>query len=138
MAAVVCSLLPLMALLAGLTSYFTSGMQKKEQQTYAVAAGIAEETISSLRTVSAFCKQYYHLERYAEKLNISKWMGIRKSVMFGFSVGGLMLVMFGSYGLAFYYGPKLIAKKEISVSDMMTAFFSILMGAMSIGSAFPG
>ncbi len=127
-----------MAMAGAATSYFVSGLQSKEQKNYAEASGIAEETISSMRTVAAFCKQPYHLQKYADKLTITKLTGIRKSVLFGCSLGSVFIVMFGSYALAFWYGPKLIANGELDVQGMMTAFFSVLVGAMSVGNAFPG
>ena len=65
-------------------------------------------------------------------------IGIKKSLFFGLSLGCVFIVMFSSYALAFWYGPRLIAAGELDVSGMMTAFFSVLIGAMSIGNAFPG
>ncbi|XP_075244761.1 ATP-dependent translocase ABCB1-like isoform X2 [Convolutriloba macropyga] len=138
LAAVICSLLPLMAMAGAATSFFVSGRQSKEQKNYAEASGIAEETLSSMRTVAAFCKQRYHLEKYGVKLRLTKMIGIKKSLFFGLSLGCVFIVMFSSYALAFWYGPRLIAAGELDVSGMMTAFFSVLIGAMSIGNAFPG
>ena len=51
--------------------------------------GIAQEAISSMRTVAAFCRQPYHLAKYVEQLKITKRTGIRKAVLFGISLGKL-------------------------------------------------
>ena len=138
LAAVVCCGMPLIALSGAWQKHFISEMQTKEQHSYAVAGGIAQETISSIRTVTAFCKQNYHLGKYAERLKFSTAYGVRKSVLFGLSLGLLYGFVFGFYGLATWYGPRLIADGEIDISDMMTSLTSIMTAAMAIGMAFPG
>jgi ATP-binding cassette subfamily B (MDR/TAP) protein 1 len=60
-------------------------------------------------------------------------------------MGSIMFVMFGTYALAFWYGSTLIAHGTInSVSgtpwtggDVVTVFFSVIMGAFAVGQAGP-
>ena len=130
--------MPLIVVSGAWQKYVISDMQTKEQHSYAVAGGIAQETFSSIRTVTAFCKQDYHLSKYADRLKVSKIYGIRKSVMFGLSLGLLYGFVFSFYVLAVWYGPRLIADDEIDVAEMMTSLTSIMTAALALGQAFPG
>ena len=71
-------------------------------------------------------------------MKVSTAYGVRKSVLFGLSLGLLYGFVFGFYGLATWYGPRLIADGEIDISDMMTSLTSIMTAAMAIGMTFPG
>jgi ATP-binding cassette subfamily B (MDR/TAP) protein 1 len=48
-----------------------------------------------------------------------------------------MCVVFGSYGLAFWYGGKLIIEKGYTGGKIMTILFAVLTGASSLGNATP-
>ena len=43
-----------------------------------------------------------------------------------------MLVMFSTYGLAFWYGSTLVDSGIIPVGSLLTAFFAVLVGAFSL------
>ena len=61
-------------------------------------------------------------------------MGLMRGSLTGVSNGLLYLCMYGTYGLAFWYGSTLVFKEEIDVGDMMTTFFGIVIGAFAIGT----
>jgi len=113
----------------------TAVYTEKELNAYAKAGNIAEEVISSMRTVAAFGGQFKEIERYQKNLNAARTVGIRKSALFGLALGSLMLIMFGMYGLAFWYGSTLMFSGELVVGDLLTAFFNALIGAFSLGIA---
>ena len=60
-------------------------------------------------------------------------MGIKKGLTQGVGTGALMFILFSMYGLAFWYGGTLVKTGEIEVGDLLTAFFSVLTGAFSLG-----
>ena len=64
-------------------------------------------------------------------------MELAKATMSGGFLGWAFGVMFMGYGLAFWYGPKEIIRGNMTVSDVMITFFSVLMGALSVGQAGP-
>ena len=138
LAAIVCSLVPFLVVASSVAGFSMSSLQSKEQRHYAEASAVAEETISSIKTVAAFSKQNHHIAKYVEKLKKAKIYGIWKTAIFGVSVGAVYFLVFGSFAVAFWYGPRLIARGELSVQHMMTALFSVLFGAMSIGCAYTG
>jgi ATP-binding cassette subfamily B (MDR/TAP) protein 1 len=71
--------------------------------------------------------------------------GIQGSVISAASMGSVMAIMFFAYGLALWYGSKLIGDGTINPStgvaytggDIVAVFFSVLMGSFAIGQAAP-
>lgn len=123
---------------------------KKELTAYAKAGAVAEEVISSIRTVVAFggeeieSKRFvnvhnfsnletFYIFRYDANLIPAKKLGIQKGLTNGLSLGFLQILIFGTYGLAFWYGSTLIFDGELKIGDMLTCFFSVLIGAFSLG-----
>ena len=71
--------------------------------------------------------------RYTENLDEAEKVGIKKGLVAGVGTGALMFILFSMYGLAFWYGGTLVKTGEIEVGDLLTAFFSVLTGAFSLG-----
>ena len=46
-----------------------------------------------------------------------------------------MVVLFGSYALAFWYGSSMVREGEISAGNVVCVFFSVLIAAFSLGNA---
>ena len=59
--------------------------------------------------------------------------GIKKGFINGASMGTIFLVMFSTYGLGFWYGSRLVFDNEISVGNLLTSFFGVLIGSFSVG-----
>ena len=81
-----------------LLSIFTS----KEQKEYAVAGAVAEEVLSSVKTVKAFGGEEKELMRYCEQLKSAKLLGAKKGALSGTAIGVIYLVIFGVYALALW------------------------------------
>ncbi|CAD6237270.1 unnamed protein product [Miscanthus lutarioriparius] len=62
---------------------------------------------------------------------------ILEGLINGFGMGSVFCILFSSYGLAFWYGGKLIADKGYTGGKIITVLFAVLTGAMSLGSATP-
>ncbi|KAF3819093.1 hypothetical protein GH733_013243 [Mirounga leonina] len=109
----------------------------KELAAYAKAGAVAEEALGAIRTVIAFGGQNKELERYEKHLENAKKIGIKKAISANISMGIAFLLIYASYALAFWYGSTLILSKEYTIGNAMTVFFSILVGAFSVGQAAP-
>ena len=75
------------------------------------------------------------LHRYNLNLLDAKAVGVRKGITTGVSLGTVFLIMFSTYGLAFWYGSELVFSGEpnFDFGKMLTTFFSVLIGAFSLG-----
>eukprot|EP01105_Mastigella_eilhardi_P006960 TRINITY_DN1844_c0_g1_i3.p1 TRINITY_DN1844_c0_g1~~TRINITY_DN1844_c0_g1_i3.p1 ORF type:complete len:1177 (-),score=251.27 TRINITY_DN1844_c0_g1_i3:9-3503(-) len=137
MSLVIISVTPLMMVSAGAMSIIMKKFTTKGQSAYANAGGVAEEVIACIRTVTSFGLQKKETRRYEQPLAQSKSMGLRKGFVAGGTIGGTLFILFCSYGLAFWYGSKLIRDGEMSAGKVTTVFFAIMMGAMALGQAAP-
>uniref|UniRef100_A0AC35FBA3 p-glycoprotein n=1 Tax=Panagrolaimus sp. PS1159 TaxID=55785 RepID=A0AC35FBA3_9BILA len=131
------SLSPLMILTGVFLAKLMSESTSKEAKQYAVAGAIAEEALTSLRTVYAFNGQNYECQRYNKALDAGKLNGVIKSAYVGAGLALTFLVMFGSYCLAFWVGTNFVVDKYMDAETLITVFFSIMMGSMALGQAGP-
>ncbi|XP_008260013.2 ATP-dependent translocase ABCB1 isoform X1 [Oryctolagus cuniculus] len=134
---VILAISPVLGLSAALWAKIMSSFTDKELLAYAKAGAVAEEVLAAIRTVIAFGGQQKELERYNKNLEEAKRIGIKKAITANISVGVAFLLMYASYALAFWYGTTLVISKEYSIGQVLTVFFSVLVGAFSIGQASP-
>ncbi|XP_062035527.1 ATP-dependent translocase ABCB1 isoform X1 [Lepus europaeus] len=134
---VILAISPVLGLSAALWAKIMSSFTDKELLAYAKAGAVAEEVLAAIRTVIAFGGQQKELERYNKNLEEAKRIGIKKAITANISVGVAFLLIYASYALAFWYGTTLVISKEYSIGQVLTVFFSVLVGAFSIGQASP-
>ncbi|KAM8980890.1 ATP-dependent translocase ABCB1-like [Sarcophilus harrisii] len=134
---VILAISPVLGLSAAIWAKILSSFTEKESLAYAKAGAVAEEVLAAIRTVIAFGGQKKALKRYNRKLEEAKNIGIKKAITANISMGIAFLLIYASYALAFWYGTSLILSNEYSIGQVLTVFFSILMGAYSIGQASP-
>uniref|UniRef100_A0A7N6BEQ6 Bile salt export pump n=1 Tax=Anabas testudineus TaxID=64144 RepID=A0A7N6BEQ6_ANATE len=131
---VIVSASPLIGVGAGLMALLT-GM---ELQAYAKAGAVADEVLSSIRTVAAFGGEKKEVQRYDRNLISAQRWGIRKGLIMGFFTGYMWLVIFLCYGLAFWYGSSLVVDtEEYTPGTLLQVFFGVLIAAMNLGQASP-
>lgn len=69
-------------------------------------------------------------ESYDEKIMVAYNTMKKQGLASGFGLGTVMLTVFGSYGLAVWYGSKLIIEEGYKGGQVMTVIFSIMNGGM--------
>ncbi|KAL6115511.1 abcb11 [Pungitius sinensis] len=129
---------PLIGVGAGLMAVFVAKLTGMELQAYAKAGAIADEVLSSIRTVAAFGGEEKEVQRYDKNLISAQRWGIRKGLIMGFFSGYMWLVIFLCYGLAFWYGSSLVVDtEEYTPGTLLQVFFGVLIAAMNLGQASP-
>ncbi|NXH93162.1 MDR1 protein, partial [Edolisoma coerulescens] len=135
---VVMSVSPLLAASAAVWSTLLASLTAKELSAYAKAGAVAEEILTAIRTVVAFNGQQKALEKYDANLEMAKHVGMKKSITTNTCLGLSQFFIFGSYALAFWYGTKLTAEDpHYDIGRVLIVFFSVLVGAFSLGQAAP-
>ncbi|XP_049957820.1 ATP-dependent translocase ABCB1-like [Schistocerca serialis cubense] len=136
--------LPVSVIAISIVGFATSRIAKKEMSKYAQAGAIAEEVLSSLRTVIAFGGREKEVERYEKNLLSAKKLNVRRNLLNGLGFGILWFVIYASYALAFWYGVGLIIEDMYKTDDkvydaatMITVFMGCMTGFMSFGAASP-
>uniref|UniRef100_A0A8C3S2A9 ATP-binding cassette sub-family B member 5 n=1 Tax=Chelydra serpentina TaxID=8475 RepID=A0A8C3S2A9_CHESE len=105
---------------------------------YAKAGAVAEEVLSSVRTVVAFGGQEKEINR-SDSLNKAKNLGIKKAIASKLSLGFLYLIINGCYGLGFWYGTTLILDENTgySIGTVLAIFFCVTFSSYCLGTAAP-
>uniref|UniRef100_A0A3Q1EJ24 ATP-binding cassette, sub-family B (MDR/TAP), member 11a n=1 Tax=Acanthochromis polyacanthus TaxID=80966 RepID=A0A3Q1EJ24_9TELE len=133
---VVIAVSPLIGLAAGLMA--VSRLTGRELKAYAKAGAVADEVLSSIRTVAAFGGEEKEAERYDKNLVEAQNWGVKKGTIIGVFQGYLWCIIFLCYALAFWYGSQLVIDtKELSPGGLIQVFFGVLMAAMNLGQASP-
>ncbi|XP_072268652.1 ATP-binding cassette sub-family B member 5-like [Pyxicephalus adspersus] len=128
---------PLMAFSSAFCSKMLVSLTSKELTAYAKAGAVAEEVLSSIRTVVAFGGQEKEIKRYTNNLGEAKKLGIKKAIASQLALGFVYLFVYASYGLGFWYGTILILGDQgYTIGDALVVFFSVVISSYCIGQAF--
>lgn len=136
LALVLTSCLPFLSGAAYLLSQALGTGSEKSQKAYAGAADVAQQVLSSIRTVFAFGGEEKVKKRYAEQLDIAEKLGLRNQLFNGSGLGSIQFFVFNTYGLAFWFGNSLIPDK-MNTGQVLNVIFAIIIGAFSLGNASP-
>ncbi|KAI8847954.1 P-loop containing nucleoside triphosphate hydrolase protein [Chytridium lagenaria] len=139
LALVLCSVFPLLAGVATLMGRAIKSRTGQGTDSYAQAGAIAQEALSAIRTIVAFGGEKREIARYKIKLEEGEKSGRKIVLVNAASIGAVMCVIFSTYSLGFYYGGTLIGTGpgDLSGGDVLNVFFSIIIGAFSLGQAGP-
>ncbi|KAM4705145.1 ATP-binding cassette sub-family B member 5-like [Rhinophrynus dorsalis] len=127
---------PLIAISAALSAKMMVSLTSKELSAYAEAGAVAEEVLSSIRTVVTFGGQEKEIKRYTGNLGAAKKYGIKKSIVSQLALGLVYFIIYASYGLGFWYGTTLIlGDMGYTIGNTLVVFFSVVLSSYCIGQA---
>ncbi|XP_045504578.1 multidrug resistance protein homolog 49-like isoform X2 [Colias croceus] len=140
---VILSCAPVIIATTAVVAKIQSSLTTQELKAYSVAGVIAEEVLSSIRTVVAFGGEEKEIERYSKRLHPTQSMGVRKGVFSGIGSGVMWFIIYATYALSFWYGVGLILESRqeeqpvYTPAVLMIIFFSVLQGAQNVGLTAP-
>ncbi|KAK4395040.1 ABC transporter B family member 19 [Sesamum angolense] len=111
------------------------GLTAKEEGSYRRAGSIAEQAISSIRTVISFVAEDALAEKYADFLKRSVPLGAKLGFAKGAGIGVIYLVTYSTWALAFWYGSLLVSRKELKGGDAIACFFGVNVGGRGLALA---
>jgi ATP-binding cassette subfamily B (MDR/TAP) protein 1 len=86
---------------------------------------IAEESISTIRTVVAFGIQSKLSKLYDSHLYYAKKEGIKRGILNGAGLGAISFFTYTTYALTFWYGSTLILKAELNPGDVSIKYLAL-------------
>lgn len=98
-------------------------------ESYGVAGGIAEQAISSIRTVYSYVGENHTLNIFSSALQKTMELGIKQGFAKGLMLGS-MGVIYISWGFQAWVGTMLITDKGEKGGDVFVAGFNVLMGGL--------
>lgn len=136
-------IMPILSIAMGVISKIQAAVSGEELQAYGAAGAVAEEVLSSIRTVVSFGGEEKEIERYNQCLIPASKKGIRRGLLTSIGAALIWFCIYAGYALAFWYGVKLIVDgrdqetPEYKPSTLIIVFFNVMLGAMGIGQTAP-
>ncbi|KAJ7957664.1 ABC transporter B family protein [Quillaja saponaria] len=108
----------------------------KMKEAYGVAGGIAEQAISSVRTVYSYVAENQTLERFSSALDKSLELGIKQGLTKGVVIGSMGL-MYVTWAFQSWVGSILIIEKGEKGGHVFISEICTIWGGLSIMSVLP-
>ena len=145
LALVFVALAPLTILAAHFISISNSRGAESTKRAYAKCGGYADEAITAVRTVYAFCCEEYEKRKYLSELDNAQKTMVNNSIFQGLAIGLINFTMAFSHGLGYFIGSFYIEHevhndlydKAYDTSIVMTVFMSALLSMFSLGMIGP-
>lgn len=93
------------------------------------------ESLTNVRTVISFNLGENRSQLYSKTVADELPRNIKKSIVIGIIYGFTQFSFYGVFGLAFWYGGKLVANGETDFEGVIITTMAVLMGAMGAGEA---
>ncbi|XP_058757109.1 ABC transporter B family member 11-like [Vicia villosa] len=134
---VMMSCIPLLVLSGAMMSMVIAKASSTGQEAYSKAASVVEQTIGSIRTVASFTGEKQAIAKYDQSLLDAYTSVVKEALASGLGFGSLYFVVIASYGLAVWFGGKMVIEKGYTGGEVVTIIFAVLTGSMSLGQASP-
>ncbi|GFY88632.1 P-glycoprotein 9 [Actinidia rufa] len=134
---VLLSCIPALVAGVGAIGIILTKMSRREQLAYAEAGNVVEQTVGAIRTVASFTGEKLAINNYNKKLQVAYVATAQQGLASGIGFGTMLLIIFCSYGLAIWYGSKLIIEKGYNGGQVITVIMAIMSGGMSLGQTSP-
>ncbi|KAF5193612.1 Abc transporter b family member [Thalictrum thalictroides] len=108
----------------------------KMKDAYGIAGGIAEQAVSSVRTVYSYVGERQTLERFSDGLQQSMKLGIKQGFTKGMLIGSMGMT-FVTFAFQSWVGSILVVEKGEKGGTVFVAGVCIVLGGLSIMSALP-
>ncbi|KAG8183767.1 hypothetical protein JTE90_002404 [Oedothorax gibbosus] len=136
-------IMPVLSIAMGIISKIQATVSGEELQAYGTAGAVAEEVLSSIRTVICFGGEEKEIERYNNCLIPASKKGVKRGLLTSIGAAMIWVCIYAGYALAFWYGVQLIVQgrdepvPEYKPSTLIIVFFNVILGAMGIGQTAP-
>ncbi|KAJ3189969.1 Multidrug resistance protein 1 [Gaertneriomyces sp. JEL0708] len=137
LALVLTACFPFLAGAAAVMGIMVTAGSEQTNDAYAAAGGVAQQVLSSMRTVVAFGGQGRESARYAKHVKAAEKAAMKKSLYIGLGVGAINFVIFAIYSMSFWYGARELAAERMTQEEVVNCFFALIIGAFALGTAMP-
>ncbi|KAK3161660.1 hypothetical protein QOZ80_1BG0079860 [Eleusine coracana subsp. coracana] len=129
--------IPPIVIAGGVASKILTRISSKKQESYSDAGNVVEQTLGAIKTVVSFNGENQAIASYNKLIHKAYKAAAEEGLTNGFGMGSVFFIFFCSYGLAIWYGGRLIINKGYSGGDIINVLFAVMTGAVSLGNATP-
>ncbi|WCJ38603.1 ABC transporter family protein [Euphorbia peplus] len=106
------------------------------RESYAVAGGIAEQAISSIRTVYSYVGENQTLDRYENALQNNMKLGIKQGLAKGLLIGSMGMI-FAAWGFLAWVGSVLVTERGENGGGVFVSGTCVILSGVSIMNVLP-
>ncbi|XP_039053529.1 ABC transporter B family member 15-like [Hibiscus syriacus] len=110
------------------------GIARKMSEEYSKADTIAEQAISSIRTVYSFVGESKCISEFSTALQVSVKLGLRQGLAKGLAIGSNGIV-FATWSFMSYYGSRMVMRHGAPGGTVFIVAAAIAMGGLSLGAS---
>ncbi|XP_027187861.1 ABC transporter B family member 9-like isoform X2 [Cicer arietinum] len=137
LAVVLLACIPCVVIAGGFIFLLAAKMSSRGQAAYAEAGNVVDQTVVGIRTVASFTGEKKAIENYNSKLKVAYKTMVQQGIISGLGVGILLLIVFCTYGLAMWYGSKLVVERGYNGGTIITVIIALMTGGISLGQTSP-
>jgi ATP-binding cassette subfamily B protein len=126
-------IIPPLGFLAARFGKKVKSISKRAQDALAASSGVAEESISGVRTVKSFAQENFETHRYGERLQASFLLSQEKIAVIGRFTNLVSLVGLSAIVFIVWFGGKLVIEGEMSVGTLTSFLLYVITVAFSVG-----
>ncbi|KAL3698000.1 hypothetical protein R1sor_012076 [Riccia sorocarpa] len=129
--------LPPIAIVGSLMAVSLTKASNRVQDAYSKAGVTVEQALGSIRTIASNTGEKRAMETYDNALEKAEKAGAKLGLTNGLGLGAVFFTTFSAYGLAMWYGSRLVADGEATAGEIIRTLFSVVMGGSSLGLVVP-
>ncbi|KAF2717520.1 putative ABC transporter [Polychaeton citri CBS 116435] len=135
---IVMSIVPAIFVVTGACIAADAIQETRITKIYSRAAVMAQDAISSIKTVHAFWAHHKIVERYDESLEAAHQVGKKKSPIYGVLFSTEYFLVLSGTALAFWQGYRMYRSGEIAdVGTVITVVLSVIIGSTAMSMVAP-
>ncbi|OQR86121.1 ATP-binding Cassette (ABC) Superfamily [Achlya hypogyna] len=135
-----CAIMPVMAAVMSVLIKRLRSSAARNQQVYAAAGAVAEETIGAMRTVASLNREPRAIQKYSENVLLVERENVGLAKFAAFATGWIFSFIWLAYAIGLWYGGYLVKVQNDVVNTpgaVFSAFYGILMGTIAIAQISP-
>ncbi|RLN29684.1 ABC transporter B family member 21 [Panicum miliaceum] len=129
---IILALIPLIGLNGWIQMKFIQGFSADAKLMYEEASQVANDAVSSIRTVASFSAEEKLTDLYKKKCKGPLRAGIRTGIINGIGFGVSIFLLFGVYAASFYAGARLVEDGKTTFPKVFMVFLALSMAAIGV------
>lgn len=132
---IILALIPLIGLNGWIQMKFIQGFSADAKMMYEEASQVANDAVSSIRTVASFSAEEKVMELYKRKCEAPLRTGIRTGIISGIGFGVSFFLLFGVYAASFYAGARMVEEGKTTFPKVFRVFLALAMAAIGVSQS---
>ena len=126
--------IPIMSISGAVLGSNMAKLGRQSTIAFTKAAGVAQQSLSMIRTVNSFGAEKQELKRYSDTLAVTLKIGIKRAHVLGICLGTAFAVSYIIYGGAFFFGVRFVEKNNNpkDPGDILNVLMAVIMACNTL------